>query len=70
MDKNYRIRLFIGSILFGFIVFGNELFIKNRWNWSGLLWVSYGAIGFGVLFNIVFKFMIKDIEKKDKKDEK
>ena len=51
--KYYK-RLIVGSVLFGMIVFGNEVYNNGLWNLSGLLWVAYGAIGFGVLYHILF----------------
>lgn len=61
--SKYYVRLVLGSILFGIIVFGKELYNNGTWNLSGLLWVAYGAIGFGTLFHVLFSFIIK------KKDE-
>lgn len=57
MFNNYKIRLIIGSILFGLIVFGNELFKNGTWNWKGLLWIVYGAVGFGILFHLLFNMI-------------
>lgn len=44
------------------IVFGNEVYNNGLWNLSGLLWVAYGAIGFGVLYHILFSCFIKKDE--------
>lgn len=62
MFNKYKIRLIVGSILFGIIVFGNEVFEKGTWNWRGLLWVLYGAVGFGILFHFLFNNIIKEYE--------
>lgn len=59
--KNYYRRLVIGSVLFGIIVFGKEVYCNGTWNLFGLLWVGYGAIGFGALYHILFSnFVVKD----------
>jgi len=42
------------------IVFGNEVYNNGLWNLSGLLWVAYGAIGFGVLYHILFSCFSKN----------
>ena len=39
--KYYK-RLIVGSVLFGMIVFGNEVYIIGLWNLSGWLWVGLG----------------------------
>ena len=57
--KYYK-RLIVGSVLFGMIVFGNEVYNNGLWNLSGLLWDAYGAIGFGVLYHILFSCFIKN----------
>ena len=47
------------------IVFGNEVY-NGTWNWSGFLWVTYGAIGFAVLYHILFaRFIVKDDSEKN-----
>ena len=56
--KYYK-RLIVGSVLFGMIVFGNEVYNNGLWNLSGLLWVAYGAIGFGLLYHILFTSLDK-----------
>ncbi len=66
MLKKYYFRLIIGSILFGLIVFGKEVYKDGSWHFSGLLWVVYGTVGFGILFHILFRFIIKEYEEKDK----
>lgn len=66
MDKQFKIRLIIGSILFGIIVFGKELFNGGIWNPVGFLWIIYGSVGFGVLFYALFGLMMK--EKRDDSD--
>ena len=45
---------------YGMIVFGNEVYNNGLWNLSGLLWVAYGAIGFGVLYHILFSCFSKN----------
>lgn len=59
-ETKYYKRLIVGSVLFGMIVFGNEVYNNGLWNLSGLLWVAYGAIGFGVLYHILFSCFIKN----------
>lgn len=67
--KKYYKRLVVGSVLFGIIVFGNEVYSNGSWNLSGILWIVYGAMGFGVLYHILFSCFIKkdDSDKKLKK---
>ncbi len=63
--KNYYKRLIIGSVLFGIIVFGDEVY-NGTWNWSGFLWVAYGAVGYAVLYHILFaRFIAKDDSEKN-----
>ena len=57
--KYYK-RIIVVSVLFGMIVFGNEVYNNGLWNLSGLLWVAYGAIGFCVLYHILFSCFIKN----------
>ena len=59
MEKKYYKRLVVGSVLFGIIVFGNEVYNNGLWNLSGFFWIAYGAIGFGVLYHILFSCFIK-----------
>ena len=66
MEKKYYKRLVVGSVLFGIIVFGNEVYNNGLWNLSGFFWIAYGAIGFGVLYHILFSCFIK----KDDSDKK
>lgn len=60
----------LGSILFGIIVFGKEFYNNGAWQWSGFLWVVYGAVGFGVLFHILFSGFIKEKESNSKNETK
>lgn len=66
MKKKYYIRLVIGSLLFGFSVFGKELYDNGNWNASGLLYIAYGSLSFGLLFHLLFSFFIKKIDNNDK----
>lgn len=68
MKKKFIIRLIIGSLLFGLIVFGAELFSNGEWNPRGILWVMYGACSFGILFYFLFGLIIKEYERKDGTD--
>ena len=67
MFNKYKVRLIAGSILFGFIVFGNEFFEGGTWNWKGLFWVAYGTVGFGILFHLLFGIIIKEYDDKEEK---
>lgn len=59
----------IGSILFGFVIFGKEFYNNGNWDLSGLLWVAYGSIAFGFLFNLLFSVMIKKMEEDEREQE-
>lgn len=63
MKKKYWIRLIIGSILFGVFTFGSEVYDKGTWDWSGIWFVLYGIITFGVLFHVLFSVFINQYDK-------
>lgn len=65
--KKYYKRLVLGSILFGFIVFGNEIYNNGDWDLFGFLWVAYGSIGFGLLYHFLFSMFIKENEDTNEK---
>lgn len=65
MPKKYWTRLIIGSVVFGVFTFGPVAYNAGTWNWRDLWLVLYGAVAFGVLFHVLFSFIIKQHDKND-----
>lgn len=65
--KKFMIRLIIGSILFGIVVCGHTIFVDGAFHISGILWCTYFAAGFGILFYLISRFLLfKNLWQKDK----
>jgi hypothetical protein len=67
MTKSYWVRLILGSIVFGVLVFGGEVYSGGAWNRNGLWSVLYGIVAFGVLFHLLYSFVLRYIKKKNGK---
>ena len=64
LPKKYWVRLIIGSVLFGVLTFGPEVYNEGLWEWKNLWFILYGTVMFGVLFHLLFSFIIKNTTKK------
>jgi hypothetical protein len=64
LTKKYWVRLILGSILFGVLLFGADVYNGGAWNWNGLLLVLYGIVAFGVFFHLLFSFFLRRYAKK------
>jgi hypothetical protein len=67
MTKSYWVRLILGSIVFGVLVFGGEVYSGGAWNRNGLWSVLYGIVAFGVLFHLLYSFVLRYTKKKNGK---
>lgn len=68
MGKKFKVRLTIGSIVFGLGAFGQELYSDGVWNIKGLGWILYGIIAFYILSYIFFYLWVGKMKKRKDKD--
>lgn len=68
MGKKFKVRLAIGSVIYGLATFGQELYSDGAWNIKGLWWILYGIVAFYILFYILFNVMISEMKKRKDKD--
>ena len=63
--KQLKIRTIMGSIVFSVLVFGESVYVNGQVKLTGIFWVLYGAVAFGVLFYLAMRFVVVS----DKKEE-
>jgi len=62
--KSFKKNVIIGSLCFGIIMGGKELFSNGAFNPKGILWILGYALGWGIPFYFMMNALIKTSEKK------
>ncbi|GAA0071014.1 hypothetical protein UT300003_25380 [Clostridium sardiniense] len=61
--KEFKIRVVIGSIIFGLIMNGNEVYVDGSFHFTGIMMIFLSALLWGIPFYFIMKLMINTSEK-------
>lgn len=61
--KEFKIRVIIGSIIFGLIMHGNEVYVDGSFYFNGIIAIFLAALLWGIPFYFIMRLMINTSEK-------